>query len=61
MPSLYALIITGLATITLSVSPEVGERDSARRFQEVLAVVLTLRIKYGGAEDDKHRGWPQRW
>jgi hypothetical protein len=40
------------------VSPEVGERDSAGRFQRVfvvvLALVLALREKGSGAQDGEH-------
>jgi hypothetical protein len=58
-PALNAVIMVGLATITLStfvgvgrrddrpilVSPEVGERDSARRFQRVVLTCLGLARK----------------
>jgi hypothetical protein len=68
MPALYAWIMVGLATITLSTSsvraeeataqssypPEVRERDSARRFQRV----LVLRVECRDDEDDEHcRGY----
>src|ERR1700722_6641495 len=36
------------------VSPEIGERDSARGFQRVLVVVLALREKDHGAEDGQY-------
>src|SRR5580693_7074914 len=36
------------------VSPEVGERNSARRYQRVLALVLALREKGRGTEDGEH-------
>src|SRR5581483_7735852 len=36
------------------VSPEVGERNSARRHQRVLVLVLTLRVKDHDAEDGEH-------
>ncbi len=36
------------------VSPEVGERDSARRFQRVLILRVVLRVNGRGDEDAKH-------
>ena len=71
-PALNAAIIFGLATITLSISswsggrdvspvlvaPEVGERDSAGRYQRVLVLCvrwfLVLRVNSHGDEDGEH-------
>ena len=37
------------------VSSEIRERDSARRFQQALVLVLALREKGRGAENTEHR------
>jgi hypothetical protein len=47
----YFVGLGGRGDSPVLVSPEVGERDSARRFQGVFVLVLALREKVCGNED----------